>query len=124
MIRAGSAYLTLEMFKRLKRPGSEYYWQKFNNARDFSWKTGTSYGHKDAWGSRFKSSIYYLLFGSGILTGKVIKKPKWLPTQPGLLYLDCLDLPCNNSNDGGLELIEMDFLEKLNLCSSRDLEAS
>lgn len=49
LISSGSTYLTLEMLKDLKRPGSEYFWQKFNNAKDFSWKTGTSYGHKDAW---------------------------------------------------------------------------
>ncbi len=49
MISAGSCYLTLNMLKDLKRPGSEYFWERFSGSRPFAWKTGTSYGHKDAW---------------------------------------------------------------------------
>jgi penicillin-binding protein 1C len=49
LISSGSSYLTLEMLKDLKRPGSEYYWERFSGSRPFSWKTGTSFGHKDAW---------------------------------------------------------------------------
>ena len=49
LISAGSSYLTLEMLKELKRPGSEYFWESFTGSRNFAWKTGTSYGHKDAW---------------------------------------------------------------------------
>nr|MBI1232769.1 penicillin-binding protein 1C [Cytophagales bacterium] len=49
LISPGSCFLTLEMLKELKRPGSEYFWERFTGARNFAWKTGTSYGHKDAW---------------------------------------------------------------------------
>ena len=49
LISPGACYLTLEIMKDLKRPGSEYYWERFHSARPFAWKTGTSYGHKDAW---------------------------------------------------------------------------
>lgn len=49
LISPGSCYLVLDMLHDLKRPGSEYYWHFFNSARPFAWKTGTSYGHKDAW---------------------------------------------------------------------------
>jgi penicillin-binding protein 1C len=49
LISAGSCYLTLEMIKDLKRPGSEYFWERFSGSQPFAWKTGTSYGHKDAW---------------------------------------------------------------------------
>ncbi len=49
LVSAGSCYLTLEMLKDLKRPGSEYYWERFSGSQPFAWKTGTSYGHKDAW---------------------------------------------------------------------------
>jgi penicillin-binding protein 1C len=49
LISPGSSYLTLEMLKELKRPGSEYFWESFSGSRNFAWKTGTSYGHKDAW---------------------------------------------------------------------------
>ncbi|ASB50123.1 penicillin-binding protein 1C [Alkalitalea saponilacus] len=49
LMSPGSCYLVLDMLHDLKRPGSEYYWYHFNSARPFAWKTGTSYGHKDAW---------------------------------------------------------------------------
>lgn len=49
LISSGASYLTLEMLKELKRPGAEYYWQQFQNQRPIAWKTGTSYGGKDAW---------------------------------------------------------------------------
>jgi penicillin-binding protein 1C len=49
LISEGSSYLTLDILRDLKRPGSEYFWQKFSGSRPFAWKTGTSYGHKDAW---------------------------------------------------------------------------
>lgn len=46
MFSKGSAYLTLDTMKELKRVGVEQF-----NQRDkiVSWKTGTSYGRKDAW---------------------------------------------------------------------------
>ncbi|NJK97507.1 MAG: hypothetical protein HC830_05525 [Bacteroidetes bacterium] len=49
LISSGASYLTLEMLKELKRPGSEYYWEQYQNQKPLAWKTGTSYGHKDAW---------------------------------------------------------------------------
>lgn len=49
VMSAGASYLTLEMMKELVRPGSEYYWRRFSNQQQFAWKTGTSFGHKDAW---------------------------------------------------------------------------
>lgn len=49
LISKGSAYLILDILKDLKRPGSEYYWQEFSNQRHISWKTGTSFGRRDAW---------------------------------------------------------------------------
>jgi penicillin-binding protein 1C len=49
LISAGSCFLTLEMLKDLKRPDAEYFWARFSSSRPFAWKTGTSYGHKDAW---------------------------------------------------------------------------
>lgn len=49
LISTGACYLTLDMLKDLKRPGSEFYWERFSGSQPFAWKTGTSYGHKDAW---------------------------------------------------------------------------
>jgi penicillin-binding protein 1C len=49
LISPGASYLTLEILKELKRPDSEYYWQQYENQFKVAWKTGTSYGNRDAW---------------------------------------------------------------------------
>ncbi len=49
LISPGAAYLTLNILNEVKRPGSEYYWRQYNDGWPLSWKTGTSYGQRDAW---------------------------------------------------------------------------
>lgn len=44
-----SVVLCLNILKDLHRPDAAFYWDKFNNQYPVAWKTGTSYGHKDAW---------------------------------------------------------------------------
>ncbi len=48
-IRAASVYLTLQALLKVKRPDSEAGWQEFASARNIAWKTGTSFGFRDAW---------------------------------------------------------------------------
>jgi len=41
-----------EMFvamAEVTRPGAEAYWRSFSSTRKIAWKTGTSFGHRDAW---------------------------------------------------------------------------
>lgn len=45
----GSAYLTLQMLKGVNRPTSEDGWQYFESSEEIAWKTGTSFGLRDAW---------------------------------------------------------------------------
>ncbi len=49
LLSKGACYLTLEMLKDLNRPDTEHYWQLFENSRPLAWKTGTSFGQRDAW---------------------------------------------------------------------------
>ncbi len=49
LISQGACYLTLNMLRELKRPGAEYYWEQYQNQWPLAWKTGTSYGQRDAW---------------------------------------------------------------------------
>lgn len=42
-------WLAFEAMKRVSRPDSEAGWGQFLSGRDFAWKTGTSYGFRDAW---------------------------------------------------------------------------
>jgi penicillin-binding protein 1C len=45
----GAAWLVLDALGRLERPGIERYWDRFDGGLRVAWKTGTSYGQKDAW---------------------------------------------------------------------------
>jgi penicillin-binding protein 1C len=43
------AWMTLNALLEVNRPGIESYWKNFNSSRKIAWKTGTSYGLRDAW---------------------------------------------------------------------------
>lgn len=45
----GASWLTLNILKDVKRPGSEVYWPYFDSSYPLAWKTGTSFGNRDAW---------------------------------------------------------------------------
>lgn len=49
LISPGACFLTLNVLRELKRPGAEFYWQQYQNQWPLAWKTGTSYGFRDAW---------------------------------------------------------------------------
>ena len=49
LISAGASYLNLNVLNELHRPGSEAYWQQYQNQWPLAWKTGTSYGQRDGW---------------------------------------------------------------------------
>ena len=49
LFSAGAAWQVLQILTQLSRPGTEYYWQYFDNQIPVAWKTGTSYGQKDGW---------------------------------------------------------------------------
>jgi penicillin-binding protein 1C len=46
---AGAIWLTFEAMKTLRRPDQEGQWETFQSSRPFAWKTGTSFGFRDAW---------------------------------------------------------------------------
>ncbi|MCL1814495.1 MAG: penicillin-binding protein 1C [Treponema sp.] len=48
-LSAGAAWLTLEALTFVTRPGEEAHWQEYAGSRRIAWKTGTSYGNRDAW---------------------------------------------------------------------------
>jgi penicillin-binding protein 1C len=49
LISAAAIYLTLETLSELNRPEEESSWMMFSSGRKIAWKTGTSYGNRDAW---------------------------------------------------------------------------
>lgn len=46
---AGSIYATLQAMRYVNRPEEEVSWEYFESSRQIAWKTGTSFGNKDAW---------------------------------------------------------------------------
>jgi penicillin-binding protein 1C len=48
-LSASSIWLTYEAIKKVNRPEEEAGWQYFSSAPDLAWKTGTSFGFRDAW---------------------------------------------------------------------------
>lgn len=46
---SGAAWLTMKALLDVTRPGEEGYWENFESSRRVAWKTGTSYGNRDAW---------------------------------------------------------------------------
>jgi len=49
LLSPGASYLTLEILQEVVRPGSEAFWASFRHGFPIAWKTGTSYGQRDAW---------------------------------------------------------------------------
>ena len=49
VLDAGAIYKTLEALKEVNRPQGSENWEFFTDAQPLAWKTGTSYGFKDAW---------------------------------------------------------------------------
>lgn len=46
---AASCYLTFESLKEVNRPEAEENWEFFDSSKQIAWKTGTSFGFRDAW---------------------------------------------------------------------------
>lgn len=49
----GALWWTVEALSQVKRPWQESGWQEFQSAKNIAWKTGTSFGHRDAWAIGF-----------------------------------------------------------------------
>ncbi len=48
-LSAGAIWLTYQALLEVNRPETEEGWQFFNSSKEIAWKTGTSFGFKDAW---------------------------------------------------------------------------
>ncbi len=46
---ATSTWFTFQSMQELMRPGEEGLWEQFTNSKKIAWKTGTSFGFRDAW---------------------------------------------------------------------------
>lgn len=46
---AASIYLTFESMKQVNRPEGDDSWEYYDSSQEVAWKTGTSFGFRDAW---------------------------------------------------------------------------
>lgn len=49
VLSASSIWQTFEAMVKVARPDEEKFWKNFDSARKIAWKTGTSFGNRDAW---------------------------------------------------------------------------
>ena len=49
LISPAGVSLTRDILTEVKRPGIDFYWELLDNKYPIAWKTGTSYGLRDAW---------------------------------------------------------------------------
>ena len=49
LFQAQAVWQTVNALKEVNRPGVANYWRLFSSSRLVAWKTGTSFGNKDAW---------------------------------------------------------------------------
>ena len=49
ILGAGSIYLTYNAMKEVNRPEGDEAWKFYDSALQIAWKTGTSFGNRDAW---------------------------------------------------------------------------
>ncbi len=49
IFNAASIYLTYESLKEVNRPKHDENWEFYDDSKQIAWKTGTSYGFRDAW---------------------------------------------------------------------------
>ncbi len=66
-----SAWLLTELLLRLQRPDLPRAWRLARSAPAVAWKTGTSYGHRDAWAVGFSRR-----FSIGVWVGNFDGKPR------------------------------------------------
>ncbi len=49
ILSAAAIYYTFEAMANVQRPEEETGWENFSSGRKIAWKTGTSFGYRDAW---------------------------------------------------------------------------
>ncbi|MDQ6962595.1 MAG: penicillin-binding protein 1C [Mariprofundaceae bacterium] len=68
-VGSAAAWLTLDALLAVNRPDGEGDWKQFDSAQKIAWKTGTSYGLRDAWAIG-NSSRYTVAVWAGNASGE------------------------------------------------------
>ncbi|MEI8203504.1 MAG: penicillin-binding protein 1C [Bacteroidota bacterium] len=76
---AANIWLTFQAMVEVARPDEETFWQQFSSSSKIAWKTGTSFGNRDAW-SIGVTPQYVVGVWAGNASGE---------GRPGLTGIDC-----------------------------------
>ncbi|MBN2485513.1 MAG: penicillin-binding protein 1C [Bacteroidales bacterium] len=116
-----SSVMVLNVLNNLQRPGAEYYWTKFNNQFPVAWKTGTSYGHKDAWAVGANP-----LYTVGVWVGNfdaATNKNLSGAASAGPLLFDIFDILPHDADNAWWNFNDYNF-ETIKVCASTGYMAS
>ena len=99
-ISPGAAWITVNALLAVTRPADEANWKAFASSRHIAWKTGTSWGLRDAWAvgstSRYTVSVWAgNANGVGVpgLTGSQVAAPILFELHNRLPYAEWLPAP-------------------------------
>jgi penicillin-binding protein 1C len=69
VISAPAIWLMIKAMVEVERPEDEHFWREFGTSRKIAWKTGTSFGFRDAWSIGFDKN-YPVAVWSGNADGE------------------------------------------------------
>lgn len=117
-MNSGCSWFTVNAMKQVKRPNRELNWETYSSSREIAWKTGTSYGFRDAWAIGFDSKYIVGVWvgnadgeGRPGIIGIEAAAPLLFDVFDGLPYAPFFNQP-------------LDEIDKIEVCSQTGFRAS
>lgn len=105
-VRAAAIYSTLDALLQVKRPESEAGWEHFAHSRKIAWKTGTSFGFRDAWAVGVTSRYVVAVWcgnadgeGRAGLTGITVAAPVMFDVFSLLPFSEWFEVPSDETTN-------------------------
>lgn len=114
---AGSAFACAEALKKLGRPDEDGLWEEFSSQHPLAWKTGTSFGHRDAWAIGFDKN-YTIGIWVGNASGVARSNLTGIHRAAPVLFDIYNQLPNTSWFDA-----PWDDLKKIQICSQSGMKA-
>ena len=109
LLSPGAAMIVLDVLRDVSRPGVETHWARFAGSFPIAWKTGTSYGRRDAWAVGV-SPDWTIVVWAGNFTGE--GNPNLTSTAgAGTLLFDIFNSLPKDSRNAWFEPVPGDFIE-------------
>lgn len=108
LITAAAAFMTTEILTQLTRPDLPNYFQNAKNVPLIAWKTGTSYGRKDAWSIGYNDN-YTIGVWVGNFSGKGVPELTGANVATPLLFNLFNAIETDNNKDWNKMPEQVDF---------------